>query len=276
MDLTTATPAEIDTRLVKLTFDLAVTESRLNILTIRNNAVRMHGEIDIEGVAKLRKKLSDLEEQLSAIDAEFERRGGWTRVWVVPGGHGHRTRDCHSMFATTIKVLAPRDIRGRDLSGASEEEIVAAVGERACTFCYPSAPVDKPSTIVLPDEDAKMKARAEREAKRQEAAAKKAAKAITHPDGSRIRHDGWWVDTEAEAQRLYVAEHADAVWNPYGLTAERLEELKAEVEHLLVAIAHKHGETVEQARERLAPKIAAKAKRDKRESEKTARRLGLR
>jgi hypothetical protein len=268
MNLATATPAEIDTRLVEL-------ERAFASLLIKRDALermresryatetsRAEAQVEIDALTE---KMRTVDEELDEIAAEFNRRGGWSRVWLVPGGHAHRSKGCHSLYAETELVLCPRDIRKRDLSGATEKEIVEAAGDRACTHCYPSAPVEpRPSTIILDSEDEKAKARAEREVKRQEAAAKKAAKAITHPDGTRIKHDIWYVETEAEAQRIYVQTHADAAWNAYGIGAARHAEKQAEVECLLIAIAHKHGETVEQARERLAPKIAAKAKRDKR------------
>lgn len=277
MNLTTATPAEIDTRLVTLTTNINYLlikldqQERIAALTALDYQ-REQAEAEAD---KLRAKIVPLRAEQNELDAEYNRRGGWARVWVVPNGHGHRDRTCHSLYADTVTVLVPRDMRGHDLSGATEDEIVAAVGERACTFCYPSAPVDRPSTIVLPDEDEKAKARAEREAKRQAAAAAKAAKAISHPDGSRIKHDGWYIDTEAEARRIYVQTHADAAWDAYRIGAERHAEKKAEVEHLLVAIAHKHGKDVEEMRAELEPKIKAKAKRDEREATKHAIALGL-
>lgn len=296
MNLTTASPADIDARLVALEFENSILMAKFQReLKIANGSGPEEARQAAAAEAmKIQKIAHPVRRELNDIEAEWRRRGmiaagvdiydynrnphmfpGWSRVWVVPGGHCHRSRTCHSLYADTTTILAPRDILKRDLSGATEEEIVAAVGERACTFCYPSAPVDRPSTIVLPDEDAKMKARAEREAKRQAAAAAKAAKAITYRDGSRIRHDGWFIDTEAEARRIYVQTHADAAWDAYRFGAQRHEELKAGVEHLLIAIADKHGRDVEELREELAPKIAAKAKRDRRESEKHARALGL-
>jgi len=277
MNLATATPAEIDTRLVEVEFQLTMLHHQIiqqDRIVGRSEGVRRAAEAGT--LQALREKDGKLAREYRELKGEFHRRGGWTRAWVVPGGHVHSSRRCHSLYADTTLILAPRDIRKRDLSGATEEEIVAAAGDRACTHCYPSAPVEpRPSTIVLDEEDDKAKAKAEREAKRAEAAAKKAVKAIANPDGTTIRHDGWNIETESEAQRIYVGTHADAAWNAYRLGAARHEEKKAEVEHLLIAIAHKHGETVEEARDRLAPKVAAKAKRDEREATKHAIRLGL-
>lgn len=279
MNLTTATPAEIDTRLVELRYQWASLDAKYQVWqraaasTYATAAKVAEAQVEMDAINQA---MATNQAGQDDITREFNRRGGWSRAWVVPGGHVHKSKSCHSLYADTTLILCPRDIRKRDLSGATEEEIVAAAGDRACTHCYPSAPVEpRPSTIVLDEEDGKAKAKAEREAKRAEAAAKKAVKAIANPDGTRIKHDGWYIETEAAAQQEYVQTHADAAWNAYGIGPARHEEKKAEVEHLLIAIAHKHGETVEQARERLAPKVAAKAKRDEREATKHAIRLGL-
>lgn len=279
MNLTTATPADIDTRLVELQFQWSRLEARYGIqirafdsrYTTADAKSEIRAEIDV-----LAEKMRAVDAEMDEIGWEFHRRGGWSRVWLVPGGHAHSSKGCHSLYADTTLVLCPRDIRKRDMSGATEEQIVEAAGDRACTHCYPSAPVEpRPSVLLLDSEDDKAKARAEREAKRQAAAAAKAVKAIANPDGSTIRHDGWNIETEAEAQRIYVQTHADAAWDAYRLGAARHAEKKAEVEHLLVAIAAKHGETVDQARDRLALKVAAKAKRDQRAAIAHAKALGL-
>ena len=71
------------------------------------------------------------------FQAEWERRGGWTRAYVVPAGHIHRTTACHTLYPTTIIRWLP------DQSGWDEEKIVEAAGAMACTVCYPTAPVEE-------------------------------------------------------------------------------------------------------------------------------------
>jgi hypothetical protein len=265
VDVTTATPADIDTRLVELEYRSA-----------RVAGTTRSAEAEAGTLAALREQGRKLSAEFVKLNAEYARRGGWPRVWLVPGGHAHRSRSCHSLFADTTLVLAPRDIRKNDMSGATEEEIVAAAGDRACTHCYPSAPVEPgPSSLRTRSEEEEAQARAEREAKRQAAAEKKAAKAIANPDGSRIKRDGWTINTEAEARRIYVQTHADAAWDAYRFGAARHAEKQAEVEHLLVAIAAKNGRDVDEMRAELAPKIAAKAKSDKRKATAHAKALGL-
>lgn len=97
--------------------------------------------------------------------AEFDQRGGWTRAFLVTntGGHVHSSRSCSTCFPTTHYAWLPQ------VSGLAEDEIVEMAGERACTVCYPSAPVEvlsKPTQFFTPDEEAKAKRAEEREAKR--------------------------------------------------------------------------------------------------------------
>jgi hypothetical protein len=137
MNIRTATPADIDARMIDLQMERA--------------------RIDAE---------------LAAIDAEYRRRGGWTRAFVVPGGHAHTSTACSTCYPTTRFALVAR------MSGMTEEAIVDEAGDRACTVCYPSAPVEtlrRPTRLFTADEEAENAARAERAA----AKAAKDAEAIT-------------------------------------------------------------------------------------------------
>ena len=135
--------------------------------------------------ARLRKPLRDAEaageeakrarEQVDGLQEAFRIRGGWNRAFLVAnaGGHVHSSTACSTCRPTTQYAWMT------DYSGADEENIVADAGYRACTVCYPSAPVgDERSlpTKMLTDEekhDAEMreKERAAREAKKAKAAA---------------------------------------------------------------------------------------------------------
>lgn len=99
-------------------------------------------------LAKAEAKSAVLQQELSPYGAEFQARGGWPRGWYVPGGHIHRGDHCPSLRPTTQIGLVV------ELSGQSEDEIVEAAGETACTVCYPDAPVDvlkRAPTVALPD-----------------------------------------------------------------------------------------------------------------------------
>jgi hypothetical protein len=92
-------------------------------------------------------KLAEIKKQSDEVDKEFIRRGGWTRAFIVRGndGHIHKDMHCRTCRITTQYGWLP------EYSGKDEAEIVADAGDRACTVCYPSAPVDvlkRPSKIA--------------------------------------------------------------------------------------------------------------------------------
>lgn len=107
---------------------------------------------------------------MQPYDEEYERRGRWNRAYLVinANGHVHRSMGCSTCFDSTRYHWVV------EFSGKDEAEIVEAAGERACTVCYPSAPVEvlsRPTQMFTPDEVEKQKAREEREAKKAKAAA---------------------------------------------------------------------------------------------------------
>jgi hypothetical protein len=68
--------------------------------------------------------------------AEWDDRGGWERVYLVTNhdGHYHRTMACSTTYSTTRWAWVPT------LSDKTEDEVIAAVADRACTVCWPNAP----------------------------------------------------------------------------------------------------------------------------------------
>ena len=86
-------------------------------------------------------QLADAQAELKELNDEFARRGGWTRsvlcVTNGSGGHFHRYTNCQTLRPTSELALAYQ------LSGASEDQLIAMVGSDACTYCYPNAPVDR-------------------------------------------------------------------------------------------------------------------------------------
>lgn len=79
-------------------------------------------------------------EQVTAVVNElneiFQISGGWTRFFLVPGGHIHSSRSCHSCYPTTRFSWLPT------LSGLTEADAVAEHGTILCSHCFPSAPVE--------------------------------------------------------------------------------------------------------------------------------------
>jgi hypothetical protein len=200
MDLTAQTPAEIDTALSEIygrIYDARTEQIRYidHIKSIRSHLARIEAgqrsygygtQADIvtyqDKVAALADLLGALYQECRPYDDEFNRRGGWTRAWLVDnaGGHVHNTMSCNTCFPTTKFGWLPQ------VSGLDEDEIVALAGQDACTVCYPSAPAEvlnNPGRLELP---ARKAAREEREAAKAARQAAKIAKGIT-PDGEPLR-----------------------------------------------------------------------------------------
>lgn len=207
-------------------------------------------------IEQARQTIADSEAAARPLDAEFERRGGWTRASLVlnSGGHVHRTTACRTCFATTRFAWLTQ------FSGHDESEIVEQAGEAACTECYPSAPVDvhnRPSRIKTPEQLA-------REVEKVERAKAKAAKAITAPDGTPLRTKGYGqIDTEFTARRSY----ADALAYTRHLTRtdisrhrETIADYHEDARLILAALVTKHGRTEDDLRAELAPAVESKWK----------------
>jgi hypothetical protein len=230
------------------------------------------------------RKLEDLAAEIKAYTDEYQRQGGWNRVFLAQSrdGHAHNGTECtqchkgeeRTRFAWLVQY-----------SGETEEEIVADAGWRACTTCYPSAPVGDektlPTKMFTPDEVEARKAREEREQARTQRAADKTAKGITALDGSPLRdRHGSRIETE----RTAVIEAADGLSERYkrlrfqqlreadpGLSpflysdedkAKHEERGRADALRLVEAIAHKRGTTADEVLAELEPKAQAKARRD--------------
>ncbi|MFE6000406.1 DUF6011 domain-containing protein [Streptomyces sp. NPDC056454] len=82
--------------------------------------------------------------------AEWDRRGRWSRFYLVKNvdGHIHKTtspNECHTLRHDTRMGWLP------DLSGLTEADAVTAHGPILCTVCFPSAPVEW--TVGRPKDD---------------------------------------------------------------------------------------------------------------------------
>jgi hypothetical protein len=195
--------------------------------------------------------------ETAPYDAEFDRRGGWTRAWKVlnSNGHIHRSMDCGTCYPTTEFGWLPQ------VSGSTEDEIVTLAGEGACTICYPSAPCIGPNTLYTATEVADREAKAaEREVKR----AAKAAKSLSI-DGSVVEvrwsygenRRGWKDIKTYRAAELFVVECLSYSCVPsYDVAPVET------VNEVLDMMAAKKGQPVAEIREALQAKaIAKRAKR---------------
>lgn len=125
----------------------------------------------LDDLAKVQDALAANRDEQAPLHAEYDARGGWTRAFLVlnNNGHVHSSRSCSTTYPTTHWGWLPQ------VSGLSEAEIVAQAGADACTICYPSAPVETagPRQVLHVSEEA---AAAARETKAQEKQARLQAK----------------------------------------------------------------------------------------------------
>lgn len=193
MNFQDMTPSQIDTLLAPIhgKYSDAASAKRSAERSIDNYS-RAGASRYASTIARLEKQVEEAERLMEAAEeemaphrAEFARRGGWTRFYMVMnnGGHMHRSTHCSTCRWSTRFSWFP------EYSGMNEDEIVALAGEDACTVCYPSAPVEKKSMLpfrVIEREEAEKLA-----AEKAEKLAAKNAKAI-NADGSewRVREMG--------------------------------------------------------------------------------------
>lgn len=229
MDLTTATPVEIDTILAdlygqaaSLRTDASNAAARIFSYAERRPvgtkpnyydrnpapeatldeaiAICESGETlrgyQVEAAKKQVATLREIREALAAnrdeqapLHAEFNRRGGWTRAYLVlaNNGHVHKDMDCSTCFDVRYDETTGEWKPGTkfgwlpQMSGKDEAEIVEASGADACTVCFPSAPVaslSRPRRVLHRTEVEAAEARAAKAAAKAERDAKKAAKAL--------------------------------------------------------------------------------------------------
>ena len=88
-----------------------------------------------ERMAKLDADLAVAARELTAANRQYK---GWSRFFIVQGGHIHSTMSC----STCNNGKHPTDFGWLpQLSGLTEADAVAEHGAILCTVCFPSAPV---------------------------------------------------------------------------------------------------------------------------------------
>jgi hypothetical protein len=140
MDFTTQTPAEIDTEMVNAL--LALDRAVGHCYHFEPKAVgQFYWHLSADSVDFATKAIEEAiaaREILDAVRAEYTRRGGWERYIIVPDGHVHYGRfQCPTLDhgeRPTDRRFVPH------LSAMTEAQMVEAVGETACTVCFPTAP----------------------------------------------------------------------------------------------------------------------------------------
>jgi hypothetical protein len=284
MDITTATPAEIDTRIAAILFRRVEIENGL----MRAQYVLDSKYVSAESTAKAEAEIKafnaerdELITERETLDDEYRGRGTWTRYFLVTNtnGHVHTSTECDTCFDDTDFGWLTQ------FSGTEQDEMGKLSGEAACARCFPNLPaevmqakrdarIDTPKRIAEREErDA---AKAAREAKKAAKAAKDAAEAITNPDGTPLMDSiDWVVKSETKARSLYVEDAAMAIFfgtpaqvfqgstdNAYHVRVcgEYAASHAKDAQRYLAALAHKAGVTTEEMAAQLDKKVQAKVR----------------
>lgn len=294
MDLTTATPAEIDTEINRINGEIArvmATVDQAEALIERIDAIKPGSyesftpfytpEKRAKAVALVEANLSAFE-ILRAEAAPLEARYAaerWTRYYLVTNtnGHVHTSTRCRTCFETTRFAWLTEQ------SGMSHANLTDLAGELSCAECFPNLPPEIMAKKTRIEDPAKRKTRLERDAAKDARLAKKIANGLTR-DGSEfvIRYndggyrtisenaaDGTstrvWDDEAATRSEHFKTERAASMWwvdahvYAYGkLTASK----QAAYDSIIKAMADKHGKTFDEVKAEMDAKVAAKRKRE--------------
>lgn len=163
MTITAMTPKEIDTILAKLWQDeSSLTQTIVSASKSKEKFERAGSRYGRE-VDRLSKVIAGAKEKLASAllvsapyEAEYNNRP-WNRYFLVTNanGHIHRGRNCSTChFNTQYAWLI-------DLADCDETAMVEQYGEKACTVCFPDAPVHPAFIRSLAEREASEKAKAD-------------------------------------------------------------------------------------------------------------------
>jgi hypothetical protein len=265
-DITTADPIRIDGHLARLGAEAAQLRNQLYDLHEALAAKRRYETVRWAFYGKTEAEISDMitaaqvrqaevVHLMYPLETEFDRRGGWSRYYLVEGGHLHydvsRSR-CSRIPSTTHYWMT-------EFSGQAPAEVIALAGERVCTTCFPEAPVAPRPAAARFMTRTEAEHAAHVEAKARKAAAKKAAQ-ITSPEGGALIVDGRHVKTERAAWNLAMQEATSLAW--YGESHPSAGEWREAIRSCLAALAHRRGVDVHDLYSELNTKVARKVTKD--------------
>jgi hypothetical protein len=284
MDITTATPAEIDTRIAAISLRLAEIQMSFR----RADYILGGAYLSAEELAKTEDEVKALNAEQSDLLAELGlltdayRAQRWTRFYLVlnSNGHVHTSTECDTCFDDTDFGWLTQ------FSGTEQDEMGKLSGEAACARCFPNLPaevmqakrdarIDTPKRIAEREE--REAAAAARDAKKAAKAAKAAAEAITNPDGTPVENiAGHVLSREPQVRSEYVNDAALAQFmaqpelvfqgglsdeEHQAVCAKRAANLEADAARYLAALAHKAGVTTDEMAAQLAKKVQAAYRR---------------
>ncbi len=224
-----------------------------------------------EALPRLRDKLAALEAEAMPLHDNWNERR-WARYFLVTNGtgHVHSHTSCSTCYFDTPFAWLP------ELADKTQDEMVEEFGEKACTVCFPTAPVN-PRYHAPGRRD-----RATLDAKAAEKAAKLAAKLekALLPDGSELRLSDPYdrPKTLIAAQRMLSSKLTDVEMDKLMVAAgHRAYNRAGETEDILTlaeAISAKTGEPVDALLKTGEAKAVKSAAKRWAESEKHAKAMG--
>lgn len=228
-DLSALTPSQVDAEINRIDYDLAVLDTRIaQAEKVEAEAIKAGDDTKAAKFGALVEEYSDSYNEKNAerfpYAREYATRGRWTRAYLVVTngtGHVHSSTRCTTCYATTSFCWLT------DLSGMDETEIVDLAGERACTVCYPTAPVEvrnKPTQLFTPEEIEAKRVREERAA----------AKVVAQGNNVLDANGKLLYKTERAATNAISSTVGDLVW--YGLTHPSAPKWLAEVKRDIAAL----------------------------------------
>lgn len=289
MNITTATPAEIDTRIAAIAVRQAEIQMGLQRAqyTLDSKYVS-ESELDkaVETIKALNAERGELFDEVAPLNEAY-RAQRWTRFYLVTNsnGHVHTSTECETCFADTSFGWLTQ------FSGTEQDEMGKLSGMDACARCFPNLPaevmqakrdarVDTPERIQAREE--REAAAAERDAKKAAKAAKAAAEAITNPDGTPVQNiAGHVIAREPQVRSEYVNDAALAQFmaqpelvfqgglsdeEHQAVCAKRAANLEADAQRYLAALAHKAGVTTDEMAAQLDKKVQAAYRKIAREA----------
>jgi len=270
-------PRKYDSWQAKSIYDLSIKESWNKLKENPRILDDAYGRNNLyEEVIQANKDVKNAEADLNTFDEAHERRGSWNRAFLVTNSQGH----VHSSITCSTCNKGKEATKFQPMtnySNHSEEEIVKDAGYRACTTCYPTAPVGDskslPTKMFSKDEQEKEQTRIEREQKREKKANDAISKAPTLSGEplvlgyERFKSESTAVSYYSEKVVEELVDNAEddehKVPNRQYMAEKREHQLA-----ILKSLAEKRDVSIREVQEELKPKVMSKIKKHNRDRKK--------
>lgn len=270
-------PRKYDSWQAKSIYDLSVKESWDKLKENPRILDDAYGRNNLyEEVLQANRDVKEAENDIKVFDEAHARRGSWNRAFLVTNGNGHvhSSIDC----STCNKGKNPTKFEAMtNYSNHSEQEIVESAGYRACTTCYPTAPVGNerslPTKMFGKEEQEKEQARIEREQKKQKKAQDAVSKAPTLSGEplvvgyERFKSESTAISYYTEAFVSDLVDKAEdeehKIPNQQYMAEKRDHQLE-----ILRSLAEKRDISIKEMQEELKPKVETKIKKHNRDRKK--------